>query len=192
MVNLRHACLLCNAKSRYTQTQATLPRVSRRTLLVARYCRTGLLDRTLVATTDHPAGALLISVPQHLQVRYDNVQQAAAAAAALDTNQAECQGHPQFGIPPSDAAALVSLFDAMPRGSDSGQPAWQFRQALTLLYHVSRGADSPLAPYLAHLPGLAPGVPTPRVGMLMADDAVQVDTLQRRAGVGKESLGTVL
>ncbi len=147
-----------------------------------------------MATTDHPAGALLISVPRHLQVRYDNVQQAAEAADAQNTVQAgqaapACQAHSQCAIPSSDAAALVSLFDAMPPGSDSGQPAWQFRQALTLLYHVSRGADSPLAPYLAHLPGLAPGVPTPRVGMLMADDAVQVGIVRRRAGVGKEPCG---
>jgi hypothetical protein len=49
-------------------------------------------------------------------------------------------------------------------------------QALTILYHLSRGSSSPLQPYLAQLPGLAPGVPTPRVAMIMYDDAV--DELQ--------------
>lgn len=35
-----------------------------------------------------------------------------------------------------------------------------------LLYHRCLGAASPLAPYLATLPGVARGIPTPQVAML--------------------------
>ncbi|GIL66007.1 hypothetical protein Vafri_19649 [Volvox africanus] len=124
----------------------------------------GAVDRQLRATSDHPAGAILISVPRMLQIRYDNIEEAAAATAATSTDTA---------IPAVDAAKLVALYDMMPKGSDTGAAAWPFKQALTLLYHLSRGLASPLLPYIAHLPGIAPGVPTPRVAMLMHDDAVE-------------------
>ncbi|KAG2442493.1 hypothetical protein HXX76_002579 [Chlamydomonas incerta] len=145
----------------------------------------GASDRLLVASRDHAAGDLLVSVPAALQLRYDNIEAAAAAAAAAGGGGLDAAGTDDLvagaggaslGIPPAEAAALLRLFDEMPRGSDTGAPAWQFKQALTFLYHLSRGAASPLQPYLAHLPGLAPGVPTPRVAMLMYDDAV--DELQ--------------
>ncbi|KAG2448261.1 hypothetical protein HYH02_006845 [Chlamydomonas schloesseri] len=143
----------------------------------------GATDRLLVATRDLAPGDLLISVPSPLQLRYDNIEAAAEAAADGGGIEGPCpeQG-PAAGeaaalsIPPAEAAALVKLYEQMPRGSDTGAPAWQFKQALTILYHLSRGAASPLQPYLAQLPGLAPGVPTPRVAMLMYDDAV--DELQ--------------
>ncbi|EFJ45529.1 hypothetical protein VOLCADRAFT_105987 [Volvox carteri f. nagariensis] len=152
----------------------------------------GAVDRQLRASEDHPAGTLLIAVPRMLQIRYDNIEEAAAtAAAAVNPDavnvaaaavaEAGAAGAAQDSasslvIPAADAAALVALYGMMPRGSDTGAAAWQFKQALTLLYHLSRGSASPLLPYLAYLPGLARGVPTPRVAMLMYDDAV--DELQ--------------
>eukprot|EP00198_Chlamydomonas_reinhardtii_P002671 XP_001692007.1 lysine N-methylase [Chlamydomonas reinhardtii] len=146
----------------------------------------GARDRLLVASRDHAPGDLLISVPAPLQLRYDNIEVAAEAAADGSGFEGACPkgqeeeagGSASLSIPPAEAAALLRLFDQMPRGSDTGAPAWQFKQviALTILYHLSRGAASPLLPYLAHLPGLAPGVPTPRVAMLMYDNAV--DELQ--------------
>lgn len=45
--------------------------------------------------------------------------------------------------------------------------------AFQLLWHIARGAASPLHEYISLLPGLAAGVPTPRVGMLMSASAVQ-------------------
>ncbi|GLI59103.1 hypothetical protein VaNZ11_000934, partial [Volvox africanus] len=130
----------------------------------------GVVDRQLRATSDHPAGAILISVPRMLQIRYDNVEEAAAATAATAATDATST---DTIIPALDAAALVALYDMMPKGSDTGAAAWPFKQALTLLYHLSRGSVSPLLPYIAHLPGIAAGVPTPRVAMLMHDDAVE-------------------
>ncbi|KAG2497137.1 hypothetical protein HYH03_004728 [Edaphochlamys debaryana] len=142
----------------------------------------GLADRQLVATQDHAAGSLLLRVPRHLQLRYDNVLQAIQQATQANAEAGEKaagqvdSGEAAFAIPPADARALAALFDAMPKGSDTGEAAWQFKQALTILYHLSRGTASPLLPYLAYLPGLAPGVPTPRVAMLM--DSTAVDELQ--------------
>ncbi|GIL84581.1 hypothetical protein Vretifemale_13237, partial [Volvox reticuliferus] len=147
----------------------------------------GAVDRQLRATCDHPAGALLISVPRMLQIRYDNIEEAAAAAATANTSTdgavapgavsaaaaAAAAKDTSLAIPAVDAVALVALYDMMPKGSDTGGTAWPFKQALTLLYHLSRGLASPLLPYIAHLPGIAPGVSTPRVGMLMHDDAVE-------------------
>jgi hypothetical protein len=140
----------------------------------------GAVDRQLRATHDHPPDSLLISVPRFLQVRYDNIEAAAAAAAPADTHPAaalsgDATSSP-LSIPAADAVAVTALYGMMPQGSDTGAAAWQFKQALTILYHLSRGSASPLLPYLAHLPGLSPGVPTPRVAMLMHDDAV--DELQ--------------
>ncbi|KXZ41159.1 hypothetical protein GPECTOR_710g862 [Gonium pectorale] len=147
----------------------------------------GAIDRQLVASTDHPAGALLLSVPRRLQIRYDNVEEAAAASSSTSSSasthsatggsgDAEADAAAPYGLPAADAAAVASLFARLPVGSDTGAPAWQLRQALTLLAHLAAGPASALAPYLAHLPGLAHGVPTPRVAMLMYDDAV--DELQ--------------
>ena len=42
-----------------------------------------------------------------------------------------------------------------------------------LLWHLSQGPGSLLRPYLDLLPGRAPGTPTPCVGMLMTEGAVE-------------------
>jgi hypothetical protein len=44
---------------------------------------------------------------------------------------------------------------------------------LQLLWHVSQGEQSLLLPYILTLPGLAFGVPTPRIGMLISDSTIQ-------------------
>lgn len=72
-----------------------------------------------------------------------------------------------------DDPRLLALFQRLPSGSDTGQAAWQFKQALTLLQHELQGINGPLHGYLTHLPGKMAGVPTPRIGMLMDDAAVQ-------------------
>ncbi|KAG1680112.1 hypothetical protein FOA52_000225 [Chlamydomonas sp. UWO 241] len=103
--------------------------------------------RQVVATQALQPGDVLVSVPRACQVRYDDL----------------VAGQPQ----------LSALFGQLPRGTrDGSAPSWQFRQALALLWHAARGADSPLAPYLRLLPGVARGVPTPRVGMVMGERAV--------------------
>ncbi|MEW5304866.1 MAG: hypothetical protein WDW36_007447 [Sanguina aurantia] len=91
------------------------------------------------------AGEVLIRVPRHCQLRYDT----------------------------ESDPALLRLFQAVPKGTDSGSSAWQFKQALVLLYHYSLGSRSPLFSYLRWLPGLAPGSLLPTLGMLMGDSAVQ-------------------
>lgn len=53
--------------------------------------------------------------------------------------------------------------------SDAGRPAWQFRMGLLLVWHRLRGAASPLAGYISQLPGVAPGIATPEVAMLLAE-----------------------
>eukprot|EP00195_Chlamydomonas_chlamydogama_P014915 CAMPEP_0202909216 /NCGR_PEP_ID=MMETSP1392-20130828/48680_1 /ASSEMBLY_ACC=CAM_ASM_000868 /TAXON_ID=225041 /ORGANISM="Chlamydomonas chlamydogama, Strain SAG 11-48b" /LENGTH=573 /DNA_ID=CAMNT_0049598897 /DNA_START=38 /DNA_END=1760 /DNA_ORIENTATION=+ len=106
----------------------------------------GLTKRDLRATQDLPAGQLLLSIPRPCQLRYDDV----------------------------DDPRLTALFDKLPRGSGaSGGPAWQFKQALVLLWHLSRGTSSPLHTHIASLPGVAEGVPVPRIGMLLHEEAVQ-------------------
>lgn len=104
----------------------------------------GTYDRQLRATQPAAPGACLITVPKHCQVRYDNV----------------------------DDERLLALFKLLPSGSDTGQAAWQFKQALTLLYHELRGVNDPLHGYLGHLPGKLEGAPTPRIGMLLSDFAL--------------------
>lgn len=74
---------------------------------------TGAVDRQLTATATVPAGSLLVEVPAALQLRYDR-------------------------LPAGDAPYLERLFALMPRGSDTGAPAWQFKQALVLLHHVAK------------------------------------------------------
>jgi hypothetical protein len=40
-----------------------------------------------------------------------------------------------------------------------------------LLYQLCQGDASPLATYISHLPGVAPGIPTPGVAMLFSPAA---------------------
>ncbi len=55
----------------------------------------------------HEAGALLLSVPRQCQLRYDDE-------------------HVQRDV------RLTRLFERLPRGSDTGLGAWQYKQALTV------------------------------------------------------------
>jgi len=104
----------------------------------------GKASRTLKATKDIAPGAVIISVPKKAQLRYDGLQD----------------------------AGVQTLMDRIPTGSDTGKAAWQFKQACVLLHHLSRGADSPLQPHIQSMPGLAPGVGVPCVGMLLHDDLI--------------------
>lgn len=93
---------------------------------------------------DIEPGTQLLSIPSHIHVRTDQLPD----------------------------PTLAKLFEMVPTGSDTGTGAWQFRQALVLLWHASRGPASPLHYYLKMLPGWAPGVPAPSVGMVLPDELV--------------------
>ncbi|GAX83247.1 hypothetical protein CEUSTIGMA_g10673.t1 [Chlamydomonas eustigma] len=102
-------------------------------------------QRSVIAMEPLEQGRLLISVPLHCQLRYDNIED----------------------------PLLLDLLEKVPRGSkNTTTGAWSFKQALSLLWHLSRGTTSPLHPYLATLPGLSPGTSQPRQGMLLGDDVV--------------------
>ncbi len=65
-------------------------------------CMAGAVDRQLTATAGIGEGTCVISVPPSLQLRYDR-------------------------IPEQDAPAMHALFDMLPKGSETGKPAWQFK-----------------------------------------------------------------
>ena len=46
-------------------------------------------------------------------------------------------------------------------------------RVLQLLYHLSLGPSSPVAPYLSHLPGRCPGIPTPTIAMSLSPAELQ-------------------
>ena len=112
----------------------------------------GARDRLLVASRDHAPGDLLISVPAPLQLRYDNIEVAAEAAADGSGFEGACPkgqeeeagGSASLSIPPAEAAALLRLFDQMPRGSDTGAPAWQFKQVIVGIVRSGGAACSVL------------------------------------------------
>lgn len=160
-------------------------------------------SRGLVATADLQPGQRLISVPASCQVRHDQVPDARLLAL--------------FDRVPKGAPPTMAPATAHPggrggnglAGTEQGS-AWQFKQALLLLWHLVRSprlapaagaamalrlpprsaghngsggggansaaavsSSSPLEPYLAQLPGIAPGAPTPLIGMCMSDAAVE-------------------
>uniref|UniRef100_A0A7S3R5E5 SET domain-containing protein n=2 Tax=Dunaliella tertiolecta TaxID=3047 RepID=A0A7S3R5E5_DUNTE len=99
--------------------------------------------RELRAAQDLEERSLLVAVPEVGQLRYDLIKD----------------------------PKLLKLFDKLPKASNGGNaPAWQFKQALAVLWHLSRGESSPLHTPLHALPGLAPGVPVPCVGMYFQDE----------------------
>ncbi|KAF5836170.1 hypothetical protein DUNSADRAFT_6322 [Dunaliella salina] len=111
--------------------------------------------RELRTAQDLEESSLLVAVPEVGQLRYDLIKD----------------------------PKLLKLFDKLPRSSSGYNAiAWQFKQALAVLWHLSRGESSPLHVPLLALPGLAPGVPVPCVGMYFQDDLlpeVQDETLIR-------------
>lgn len=104
-----------------------------------------IATRQLQARQAAAKGDVLLRIPLSCQLRYDHLPE----------------------------PALNSLFERVPVGSDSGKSAWQFKQALLLLWHHLQGEASPLHPYLAVLPGLARGLAVPHVGLNLSDEAVQ-------------------
>lgn len=64
---------------------------------------------------------------------------------------------------PCDSAVAMHVVHR----SDTGAAAWQFKQALTLLWHLGQGRDSLLYEHIKMLPGMARGVSTPPVGKLL-------------------------
>ncbi|KAF8073245.1 CAND7 [Scenedesmus sp. PABB004] len=114
-------------------------------------------------TQDLSPGEVLMDIPLHCccHVLEPPDSGASAGGAAADADD-DAPGR----------AALRELQAAVPAASGSGRGAWQFKLALELLYHASRGGASPLAPYVATLPGVAPGTAAPQVAMLWPPDAL--------------------
>ncbi|KAI8470198.1 MAG: hypothetical protein J3K34DRAFT_521551 [Monoraphidium minutum] len=143
----------------------------------------GRIDRQLVASKDLASGERIMCVPRALQVR--------------DTD-------------PSDPRLASLMARVPPAAGGAGRGAWQFKMALQLIAYrleaeaadaaadsatgggggdsASGGSGVARGPYIRHLPGIAPGVPPPPVGMLLPPPALaQLQHPQLAADAGGQA-----